>query len=251
MNKAPRERARSFSSSRTIWATHRSPVDPASNPYYMCLVRALHRRCASIMPAHTLAAHILSRTLLTATFVAAITLLLPGCVAPEPAGPGAPMTDVARDPAASARLSQEAASLMQSDPARAESLLRAALDADLYNGPAHNNLGTLHLARGNLYEAASEFEWARKLMPGHPDPRLNLALTLERAGRTDEALATYATALEIHPEHIPTIQAMTRLQLRASRTDDRTPSMLDQIALRGETQQWRDWATLQRARIEP
>lgn len=40
---------------------------------------------------------------------------------------------------------------------------------------------------GWLHKAASEFEWARKLMPGYPDPRLNLAMTLEEAGRIDEA----------------------------------------------------------------
>jgi len=34
-------------------------------------------------------------------------------------------------------------------------------------------------------------------MPGHPDPRMNLALTLEQAGRTDETIQTYKTALEV------------------------------------------------------
>jgi len=45
-------------------------------------------------------------------------------------------------------------------------------------------------------------------MPGHPDPRMNLALTLERAGRTDEAIQTYKTALEVFPGHVPTEQAV-------------------------------------------
>ncbi|MBK9189388.1 MAG: tetratricopeptide repeat protein [Phycisphaerales bacterium] len=145
----------------------------------------------------------------------------------------------------------EAADLIATDPPRAEALLRDALNADLYNGPAHNNLGAVFLSQGKLYEAAGEFEWARKLMPGHPDPRLNLALVLEKAGRTDEALATYATALEVFPAHIPSMQALTRLQLRAGRADDRTAEMLDEIALRGESTLWRDWARLQRARMGP
>lgn len=109
-----------------------------------------------------------------------------------------------------------------------------------------NNLGTLYLDQGKLYEAAGEFEWARKLMPGHPDPRMNLALTLERAGRTDDALATYATALEVYPGHIPTIQALTRLQLRAGRADHRTAEFLDEIAMRGETDEWKTWARQRR-----
>lgn len=151
-----------------------------------------------------------------------------------------------RDTARSEQLAQAAAQLIDTDPAEAERLLREALAADLYNGPAHNNLGTLYLQRGELYEAANEFEWARKLMPGHPDPRLNLALTLERAGRVDDALATYDTALEVYPDHLPTIEAITRLQIRSGRTDDRTPRFLDEIALRSD-EPWRSWARERRS----
>jgi Flp pilus assembly protein TadD len=107
----------------------------------------------------------------------------------------------------------------------------------------------LYLKQGALYSAASEFEWAKKLMPGHPDPRMNLALTLERAGRTDDALATYATALEVYPDHIPTLEAMALLQVRSGKTDEVTKKMLDEIALRGETDRWRTWALGQRRKI--
>ncbi len=185
------------------------------------------------------------------SLAALVTLVAAGCASNPRPGPYTPMAEAARDPAASQRLAQEAVKVVATDPARAEALLREALNADLYNGPAHNNLGALYLSQGKLYEAAGEFEWARKLMPGHPDPRLNLALVLERAGRTDEAIATYATALEVYPEHVPTMQALTRLQLRAGRTDDRTPRMLDEVALRGETPAWREWARFQRARLAP
>lgn len=181
----------------------------------------------------------------------AILCLGVGCAANRQPATYSPMTEAGRDTAASERLTQDATRLMSSDPRRAETLLRDALNADLYNGPAHNNLGALYLSQGRLYEAAGEFEWARKLMPGHPDPRLNLALTLEKAGRTDEALTTYATALEVYPEHIPTMQALTRLQLRCGQRDDRTLRMLDEVALRGETQSWRDWARFQRVNLAP
>lgn len=176
---------------------------------------------------------------------------LAGCASTASKGPYTPLGEVQRDPARSQQLMLEAADLIATDPPRAEALLRDALNADLYNGPAHNNLGAVFLSQGKLYEAAGEFEWARKLMPGHPDPRLNLALVLEKAGRTDEALATYATALEVYPAHIPSMQALARLQLRAGRADSRTAEMLDEIALRGESPLWRDWARLQRARMGP
>jgi hypothetical protein len=38
------------------------------------------------------------------------------------------------------------------------------------------------------------------------------------------------------------MQAMTRLQLRHNRADDRTPAMLKEIAMAGDTPQWREWA---------
>jgi tetratricopeptide (TPR) repeat protein len=139
-------------------------------------------------------------------------------------------------------LTRKAVALMDGDPAEAESILREALVADLYHGPAHNNLGVLYLRQGELYEAANEFEWARKVMPGHPDPRFNLAMTLERAGRTDEALAMYDTAIEVYGEHMPSMQAIARLQVKRGDVDARTREFLDEIALRGETERWREWA---------
>lgn len=178
-------------------------------------------------------------------------LVAPGCGTTQSSGPYAPMDESLRDTAEAQRLNHEAAPFIHSDPARAENLLREALTADLYFGPAHNNLGAVYLAQGKLYEAAGEFEWARKLMPGHPDPRLNLALVLEKAGRTDEALETYATALEVYPGHIPTIQALARLQVRSGRTDDRTAELLDEIAMHGENEAWRTWARTQRLKLSP
>lgn len=156
--------------------------------------------------------------------------------------PYATPSEESRSPLEAERLTMKAAQLIGVDDDAAERLLRDALTADLYHGPAHNNLGVVYLNKGKLYEAANEFEWARKLMPGHPDPRMNLALTLERAGRVNQALATYETALEVFPGHIPTMQALTRLQLRTRRTDDRTREYLEEIALRGSDTEWRDWA---------
>jgi hypothetical protein len=82
-------------------------------------------------------------------------------------------------------------------------------------------------------------------MPGHPDPRVNLALVLEQAGRTDEALSTYAAALEVYPNYLPAIQAIALLQVRSSRTDTTTDGYLREIALRGDTARWREWAQAQ------
>jgi Tfp pilus assembly protein PilF len=146
-----------------------------------------------------------------------------------------------RNTAEAERLTRKAADLIASDPISAEKLLREALAEDLFHGPAHNNLGVLFFEQDRLYEAAAEFEWARKLMPGHPDPRLNLGLVLERGGRIDDAIASYHAALKIAPEHLETTQALARTLLRHNRVDPDLDPRLQLIAMRG-TPTWSDWA---------
>lgn len=153
-----------------------------------------------------------------------------------------------RDTQRARELYAEALDAWPDDPPETERLLREALSADLYHGPAHNNLGVLLLARGELYAAAEEFEWAKRLMPGHPDPRVNLALTLERAGRTDDALANYDSALAAFDNYLPALMGKARLQVRAGRAGPDTLAALDEIALRGD-EEWRTWAQVWRAKL--
>ncbi len=179
-------------------------------------------------------------------------LALGGCR--SSGSPYAAQSEAARNPLESQRLTLRAADALDARPPKldvAEKLLREALAADLYHGPAHNDLGVVYLKQSKLYEAASEFEWAKKLMPGHPDPRMNLALTLERAGRYDDAARTYASALEVYPGHIPTMQALTRLQLRHGRRDEHTDERLATIALEGDSPTWREWAQQQMVKASP
>lgn len=172
----------------------------------------------------------------------AITFVMASCQTGKHSSAYETAPETSRDSLKAQTLTHEAAALIGKNPAKAERLLRDALSADLFHGPAHNNLGVIFLTQGKLYEAAGEFEWARKLMPGHPDPRINLAATLERAGRTGEALANYESALDVAPESIAATQGMVRLQLRTGRSDDRTRAMLEEVALRGEDARWRHWA---------
>ncbi len=162
-------------------------------------------------------------------------------------GPYDPQRQALRNTSAAEQLTKRAAELLEDDPEQAEVLLRQALTEDLFFGPAHNNLGVVFLRRGDLYEAAGEFEWAKKLMPGHPDPRLNLGLTLDRAGQLDEALAAYTSALDVYPGHIAGIQGLARLAIKEGRDDSRLPGWLDRIALEGESEAWREWAARHRA----
>src|ERR1051326_6844899 len=105
----------------------------------------------------------------------------PAPVSPPTPARGPPTHDVTSgDPKRAHGLALEALGVIDSDPVKAEQLLQSAVKADPFNGPAHNDLGVLYLRQSKLYEAASEFELARKLMPGNPDPRLNLGLTFEK-----------------------------------------------------------------------
>ena len=181
-----------------------------------------------------------------ASALSVMLLAISGCAQSRTSGPYAGGEPV-RDPQRARELHTEASEMLSRDPKQAEVLLRQALDADLYHGPSHNNLGVLLLKQGKLYEAAGEFEWARKLMPGHPDPRVNLAMTLERAGKTDEALLAYDTALEVFPNYLPALQGKAMIQVSTGQFDESTRVMLSEIALRGDAD-WREWAQRQQGR---
>ena len=87
-------------------------------------------------------------------------------------------------------------------------------------------------------------------MPGHPDPRLNLAMTLEEAGRIDEASEAYMTALEVYPNHLPTLMGLTRMQIRTQSSDNRTIENLKTIVMRSDDPDWRQWAERELIRLD-
>ena len=186
----------------------------------------------------------MSRTLALAGLVGAIV----ACQVPVRTSPYDVPSESERATTVAEKLSREGADLIATDPSKAEALLRDALTKDLYYGPAHNNLGVVFLNEGKLYEAAHEFEWARKLLPGNPDPRVNLALTLERAGRTDEAFKSYETALEVSPEYLPAIEGAASIAIRTGREEPRLPDWLRTLALGTEDPAWQRWALEHSAR---
>jgi tetratricopeptide (TPR) repeat protein len=79
-------------------------------------------------------------------------------------------------------------------------------------------------------------------MPGHPDPRVNLGICLERAGRLSEAVESYEAALQVWPDYLPAIQGLAVLTARAGRVDERLPEWLEQIKARSDDAPWREWA---------
>jgi len=87
--------------------------------------------------------------------------------------------DPSRDTEKARALTAKAVAMLkdgQLEPAEAE--LKAALAADLFHGPAHNNLGTLYYEQQKYYQAAWEFQYAAKLMPDRPEPKNNLGMVM-------------------------------------------------------------------------
>jgi len=85
-------------------------------------------------------------------------------------------------------------------------------------------------------------------MPGHPDPRVNLGIALEQAGRVSEAIESYQAALQVWPDYLPAIQGLAVLTTRAGREDERLGDWLAAISERAEEANWKDWARLESAR---
>jgi tetratricopeptide (TPR) repeat protein len=176
------------------------------------------------------------------------TLALASCGANR--GPYGSTGEQRRDIAKAARLYQEAvAEIADHDLVKAERLLRQSLAADLFHGPAHNNLGVILLGQEHLYDAAEEFEWARKLLPGHPEPRVNLAIALERGGRHADALEAAQSALEVRPGHLGAIKVVATIAVNEGHADQTTVQQLDAIVARSDEPEWRDWAREERLRL--
>lgn len=182
-------------------------------------------------------------------FAGLLGVLVAGCSS-EVRGPYTTGGEATRD-IVKAEISYRKAVAAQADNSeRAEQLLRETLTYDLYHGPAHNNLGVLLLGQGKLYEAAEEFAWARKLLPGHPEPRVNLAIAWERGGRYQDALEAAKSALEAVPGNLPAIQAVAVIQVREGLTDATTPTHLDAIIARNPDPKWQEWARRSRLALD-
>jgi Flp pilus assembly protein TadD len=124
----------------------------------------------------------------------------------------------------------------------AHTALQKALDADVTYGPAHNNLGTVYMHENNLYLAAWEFQYAAKLMPYQPQPRSNLGLVLEAAGKLDEAVDWYDQAIKIEPDNPEFLGNSARARVRRGDKDAKVRDLLVKLAYVDTRPQWVQWA---------
>jgi protein O-mannosyl-transferase len=66
---------------------------------------------------------------------------------------------------------------------------------------AHNNIATSLARKGRVEEAIAHFNQTFELNPHHDDAHYNLANVFRRLGRADEAIVQYEKALEINPRN--------------------------------------------------
>jgi len=120
--------------------------------------------------------------------------------------------------------------------------LKSALAADLFFGPAHNNLGTVYLKQKKYYLAAWEFQYAAKLMPDQAEPRNNLGMVFETVGHLDQAAQWYDKALALSPDAVEIAGNLARINVRRNRRDERTKELLAMVVMKDKRPEWVDWA---------
>lgn len=134
--------------------------------------------------------------------------------------------------------------------ADAEEDFRAALEHDIYNAAAHNNLGLVLMEAGKHYEAAWEFQYAARLVPNAPEPRENLGLLYETLGRFDTAVEAYDDALRVAPNSARAMRYKGRV-LAKSGADDKTLIVtLKDILNLPPDRRWDEWARGELVRLE-
>jgi Flp pilus assembly protein TadD len=125
---------------------------------------------------------------------------------------------------------------------QAEQAFKEAIEHDIEFGPAHNNLGLVYFAQERFYEAAWEFEYARKQMPRNGEPLNNLGLIRERAGEYGVAADLYRQAIALDGSSIEYKSNLARtLVLRGDRTDE-LRHLLHDIVRRDSRPEWVAWA---------
>jgi Flp pilus assembly protein TadD len=182
--------------------------------------------------------------------------ILAGC-ASTPATPGpSPYQTLGKEPRrdsdlARQRTAQAVAMIEKNEWSQAEIILKQALDADVTFGPAHNNLGNVYLHENNLYLAAWEFQYAAKLMPFQPEPKSNLGLVFEAAGKLDEAVDCYEQAVKIEPDNPQFVGNDARARVRRGDKDVKTRDMLAKVVSVDTRPDWVEWARERLALMGP
>jgi Tfp pilus assembly protein PilF len=174
-------------------------------------------------------------------------VILTGCASKPAPPPPSPYQTLGKEPQRDTDLARQktaqAVALIEKDQwSQAETMLKQALEDDVTFGPAHNNLGNVYLHENNLYLAAWEFQYAAKLMPYQPEPKSNLGLVFEAAGKLDDAVEAYEQAMKIEPDNPEYVGNDARARIRRGDRDVKTRELLAKLVSVDTRPDWVRWA---------
>lgn len=178
------------------------------------------------------------------TLVLSLFIGLAGCNSSSKTKDDTPQNSSLRQSELSMQLTTEALDLLeQGQTELAEAKLKAALEADLTNALAHNNLGKIYFAQKKYYQAAWEFEYAVRLQPDRAEPRNNLGLVFETVGQTDDAVDYYRQAIDLAPKNADIAGNLARAKLFRGDRDPQLKQLLQLVAMKHQDETWQAWAT--------
>jgi predicted O-linked N-acetylglucosamine transferase (SPINDLY family) len=105
------------------------------------------------------------------------------------------------------------------DAARAEALIRRAIELKPADPTFHNNLGELYRRGGRNDEAIRCYLRAVEIAPAFPDVHYNLGIALDAAGRAQEAIESYLRAVQHRPQYAKAWYNLANLFLREGRLE--------------------------------
>ncbi len=158
--------------------------------------------------------------------------------------PGSAGTAAADPSVVTARIASAQKLTDENKLAEAERILRSIVAADDGNGAAHTALGVVYYKQSKLYLAAWEFEAASRYMPNRPEPLNNLGLTLEAAGKFDDAVAEYGRAMKLAPESEEIVANLARARVRRGDSGPEIVELLRRVASQDPRPEWVAWAQL-------
>lgn len=115
--------------------------------------------------------------------------------------------------------------------AEAERVCRQIIAARPANGDAHNILGVVLAALGQVDEAVAALDRAIELNAGAASYRANLAEVLRQAGRLEAASAVIAEAIKLDPENAQALNNLGIIQYEQRRFNDAAESYRRALAL--------------------
>lgn len=112
---------------------------------------------------------------------------------------------------------------------------------------AWNNLGMIHMQRGEYVDAAAHLRTASELAPLDPQPMYNLGLTFHQAGWDRQALESFIAALQREPNYLEAIRGAVTAAMRLRLTDEDALERLEHALLIETEPRWR--AIFERERL--